>query len=399
MEENSVDVAEGQNVRDVANPLESEESFISREYGSSNELDSFCWNLPKAVSELELIAFDSQKCVSSRSLQELHAHRNGLISVGDMQDLAQRKVKTHPHLINEPLPTIRPDFVIEDFFPFFHFIYQLTDDVESVRYVARRVFAEFARDGVRYLEIRSTPRDNATSGMSKEDYMRAVVHVIKEVTNLHPPITIRFIPSTDSHSQPADALATVSLALRLLSEPTIGSYLVGLDVCGDPTRGSADNFRSSLETLRAANPPMKTTVHIGEVPTQGDEGWDVVTTIGPNRIGHGTYLQKRTKDSLVEQKIPSELDMHDVQRDMQGTFPIGHWFAINHPVVLCSDDPGIFSCPLSYEYAQAARAFRLGKRELFELSRRGFECAFVDERVKEGLREYWNQWAKGQGLI
>ena len=50
------------------------------------------------------------------------------------------------------------------FFPLFRFIYQLTDDEESVRIAALRTIDEFALDGVRYLELRTTPRENAETG-------------------------------------------------------------------------------------------------------------------------------------------------------------------------------------------------------------------------------------------
>lgn len=55
-------------------------------------------------------------------------------------------------------------YFISSFFPLFKFIYQLTDDVESVRIAARNVIDEFARDGVKYLELRSTPRKNEETG-------------------------------------------------------------------------------------------------------------------------------------------------------------------------------------------------------------------------------------------
>lgn len=40
----------------------------------------------------------------------------------------------------------------------FRFIYQLTDDEESVKVATRSVINEFAQDNVQYLELRTTPR-------------------------------------------------------------------------------------------------------------------------------------------------------------------------------------------------------------------------------------------------
>lgn len=51
-----------------------------------------------------------------------------------------------------------PTVTDHSFFLLFKFIYQLTDNEESVRFAVRSVIDEFAIDGVRYLELRSTPR-------------------------------------------------------------------------------------------------------------------------------------------------------------------------------------------------------------------------------------------------
>lgn len=50
----------------------------------------------------------------------------------------------------------------------FKFIYQLTDDEESVYIATRSVIHEFAHDGVKYLELRTTPRKTQETGEEKE---------------------------------------------------------------------------------------------------------------------------------------------------------------------------------------------------------------------------------------
>jgi adenosine deaminase len=57
--------------------------------------------------------------------------------------------------------------VLLSFFELFRFIYQLTDDEESVRIATRNVVREFAEDGVKYLELRTTPRKNPDKGEEK----------------------------------------------------------------------------------------------------------------------------------------------------------------------------------------------------------------------------------------
>ncbi|RUO95619.1 hypothetical protein BC936DRAFT_143608 [Jimgerdemannia flammicorona] len=109
--------------------------FITKHYGSLAGLHAFCVALPKA---------------------ELHAHVNGSISPETMRELVERKKEAKPHLAKFQVPEKLKD--ITDFFQIFKFIYQLTDDENSIRTVVRAVIDEFAADGVRYLELRSTPR-------------------------------------------------------------------------------------------------------------------------------------------------------------------------------------------------------------------------------------------------
>ncbi len=58
----------------------------------------------------------------------------------------------------------KKSFSFYSFFPIFNFIYQLTDDEESISYITESVIHDFKKDGVRYLELRTTPR-NGKNGM------------------------------------------------------------------------------------------------------------------------------------------------------------------------------------------------------------------------------------------
>lgn len=47
--------------------------------------------------------------------------------------------------------------------------------------VTQDVVKEFAEDNVKYLELRTTPRDVAQSGMTKCSYINAVLQAIKVI--------------------------------------------------------------------------------------------------------------------------------------------------------------------------------------------------------------------------
>ena len=51
-------------------------------------------------------------------------------------------------------------FYNDSFFSIFKFVYQLTDDDESIGYITESVILDFKKDGVQYLELRTTPRND-----------------------------------------------------------------------------------------------------------------------------------------------------------------------------------------------------------------------------------------------
>ena len=64
------------------------------------------------------------------------------------------------------------------------------------------------------------------------------------------------------------------------------------------------------------------------------------------------------------------------------------WCA-GHPVILCTDDSGVFHTSLSKEYAMAAHAFGLSQRDLWQLSEQAIAHAFLSADDKHELRQRW----------
>ena len=64
-----------------------------------------------------------------------------------------------------------------------------------------------------------------------------------------------------------------------------------------------------------------------------------------------------------------------------------------HPVILCTDDSGVFNTSLSKEYAIAMQAFGLSQEELWQLSKQAIEHTFLSEGDKAQLRQRWVQKA------
>jgi adenosine deaminase len=61
-------------------------------------------------------------------------------------------------------------------------------------------------------------------------------------------------------------------------------------------------------------------------------------------------------------------------------------YEAGHPVVLCTDDSGVFDTTLSEEYAIAGEAFKLCAADLTTMAKRAIDYAFCADDVKDRVR-------------
>uniref|UniRef100_A0A4W4HD95 Adenosine deaminase domain-containing protein n=1 Tax=Electrophorus electricus TaxID=8005 RepID=A0A4W4HD95_ELEEL len=313
--------------------------------GMETDADTFYRHLPKA---------------------ELHAHLNGSVSFATMKKLIARK----PHLnIEHSMTAISSGQrrTLEECFQMFKVIHQLVDSEEDILMVTKDVVREFATDGVKYLELRSTPREEAKSGLSKTRYVETIIEAIRQSKQDEVDIDVRFLVSVDRRNGPRVAMETVKLAEDFMLSSD--GLVLGLDLSGDPA-----------------------------VPSQKEES-EILLNLPPDRIGHGTFLHPEVggSDSLVDkvckQKIPIELCLTSNVKDQ--TVPsydkhhFQYWYDRGHPCVLCTDDKGVFCTDLSQEYQLAASIFALGPEAVWDLSHQAVQCSFAPEPLKQQLKRRW----------
>lgn len=115
---------------------------------------------------------------------------------------------------------------------------------------------EFAKDGVKYLELRSTPRKYADTDLkTKEDYVKAVLSVINQPRD---DIIVKLILSVDRRNTLEEAMETVELAIKYKNQG-----ILAVDLCGDVHAGSFDILKPAF--LKAQEHGLKITLHFCEV--------------------------------------------------------------------------------------------------------------------------------------
>ncbi|MEE6502897.1 hypothetical protein FKM82_004671 [Ascaphus truei] len=323
---------------------------------------------------------------------ELHAHLNGSISSSTMKKLMAKK----PHIQIQNGTTMidkGQKRTLEECFQMFRIIHQITDTAEDILMVTKDVIKEFAADGVKYLELRSTPRETQT-GMTKRTYVETVLEGIRQCNEEELDIDVRFLLAVDRRGGSTVAKETVKLAEEFFC--STDGLVLGLDFSGDPTVGHGRDFVETFSEARRSG--LKLALHISEIPNQEEET-KLLLGVPPDRIGHGTFLSTSSKEShdiveIVKQhQIPLELCLTS---NIKGqTVPsydqhhFGFWYNLGHPSVLCTDDKGVFGTDLSQEYQIAASTFNLSAQQVWDLSYKSINYIFASADVKSNLRDKW----------
>jgi len=260
----------------------------------------------------------------------------------------------------------------------------------------RSVLAEFLADGVRYLELRTTPRALTPPGgpvTSAEQSLRLVVSELNawNATNGHL-MPVRLIVAVDRAKHDVNAAEwIVDLTLRLRDE---GAPIVALDLCGDPNK-ITDVATLRAPFARAARHGLPCVLHFAEVPASSHSAeLEELLSWRPRRLGHAIHVPPAMRERILALGAAPELCLSC--NILAGMLPprlvdgglgspriphacrpatfvdhhFGWWWAAGGPISLGTDDVGVFGSPSSNEHHHAAQHFGLSRRDLVDLSRR-----------------------------
>ena len=328
---------------------------------------------------------------------ELHAHANGSLNDELVSRLLKKSAEStvnNNYNLSSIIIKKGEQRTMSEGFEMFKIIQELVNSQEILYNCVKEVIGDFAADGVRYLELRSTPRDVVSTGLTKRLYIETVLKAIKSYNgDATLPIDVRYLPSIDRKFSVENAYEVIKLAqeFRLSSD----NLIVGVDFSGNPYVNNAADYFDALQYAKHEN--LKLAVHLAEVDGRDAESKKLLQ-LPPDRIGHGTFLMndKSLYDPVLKLKIPIEICM--TSNIKTGTAPIDYskhhlfWWHCqkNHPCILGTDDKGIFATALSKEYQIAANAMNLTRKQLFEWSKDSIEFIFAGNETKVELKEIWN---------
>eukprot|EP01107_Rhizomastix_libera_P006678 TRINITY_DN20818_c0_g1_i1.p1 TRINITY_DN20818_c0_g1~~TRINITY_DN20818_c0_g1_i1.p1 ORF type:complete len:130 (+),score=30.74 TRINITY_DN20818_c0_g1_i1:136-525(+) len=114
----------------------------------------------------------------------------------------------------------------------------------------------------------------------------------------------------------------------------------------------------------------------------------------PQRIGHAFYLNDKLVDMMTKMRIPLECcltsGVYTNTIKNHGSHPAFITLKKNcedYPVIICTDDSGVFLSTLSDEYYQAALSYNLTKEQLIEIARCSVRYSFISGASKKAVEE------------
>ena len=319
---------------------------------------------------------------------ELHVHLGGTVRPATLVELAVSKGQQRPRIE-------RGRSTLSECFEIFRAVHDAVCTGPDIARITREAVADMAADGVRYVELRTTPRDLA-DGVSAADYVDIVVDAARRAA-AEPgrDIAVGVLVSVDRARSVAEAARNVRIAAQHAPRAAVAGTragapfagVVGVDLSGNPAAGSFAALQPVLDYARdAAGLPV--TVHTAECDRPAETR--AVLAWGPRRVGHAVCVaDPAVRAAMAASRVPVEVCLSSNLFSRSIPAPRAHPFVAaggTNPRCLCTDDPGVFATTLSREWAIAEALCALPAAELLAMSRDSLEYSFAPPAVLDHCR-------------
>jgi adenosine deaminase/aminodeoxyfutalosine deaminase len=292
---------------------------------------------------------------------ELHLHLEGSIEPETLREL-------DPAIPDDEISRLYSYTDFGAFLKAFGAIGKRLRTPEDYALVTRRLLERLAGQNVRYAEITLA----AGVVLWKGQEFGPIFDAVRDAASSSP-VEVHWI--LDAVRQFG---AEHTLAVAKLAAERVGSGVVAFGIGGDEARGPAEWFTEAFAYARSAG--LHLLAHAGE--STGPESVWAALQLGAERIGHGiaAIRDPRLIEHLRQREIPLEICITSnlvtgVVKRLED-HPVRRLYDAGVPLVLNTDDPGMFRSRLVEEYRLAARCFGFSEPELAGIAENGFRYAF-----------------------
>jgi adenosine deaminase/aminodeoxyfutalosine deaminase len=292
---------------------------------------------------------------------DLHLHLEGSIEPETLHELAPRisidEIRTRYHY---------RDF--QGFLQSFKWVTEQLKTPEDYAFVTRRLLERLESENIQYAEITLS----AGVVLRRGQQLERVYEAVRCETQLSR-IQVWWLFDAVRQFGTEAAMRVAEIAAGLVRDG-----VVGFGVGGDEARAPAALF---VDVYRFAHSKgLRLTAHAGE--TAGPESiWDALR-VGAERIGHGIRaiedraLVRYLRDHAIPLEVCVSSNLATGVVNAIEAHPLRCLFDAGVPIVLGTDDPGMFGTSLTREYELASEAFGFSEAELHQLSENSFRYAF-----------------------
>jgi len=239
---------------------------------------------------------------------------------------------------------------------------------EDYALVTRRLLETLHKQNVLYAEITLS----AGVVLWKKQEFGPIFEVVRREA-ARSPVDVRWNLDAIRHFGAEHAMQVAELAVGYVDDGVV-SFGIG----GDEERGPAGLFTEVYRFARAKG--LHLTAHAGE--TMGPESVWGALRLGAERIGHGIRavddpaLMRHLRDEEIPLEICISSNVATGAVPSLAAHPVKRLYDAGVPIILNTDDPGLFGTTLEKEYDLAAREFGFSESELAQVAENGFRYAF-----------------------
>ncbi|HEX9122676.1 MAG TPA: adenosine deaminase [Actinomycetota bacterium] len=330
------------------------------------------------------------RALSALPKVDLHVHLEGSMRPSTVVELASRAGVELPEGLRDGRYGFRD---------FRHFIDEWVAGLQCLcapadfRRIAYELCEDEAAQGVRYAEVSFSLPEH---GPRLDDWDGPVLGVLQGFADGERDFGIVCRPLVDLvRGLPMElSRAALESAVRHRADGVIGVGLGGDE--RHPPEAYAELFH------RATDAGLHSLPHAGE--TAGPASIrGALDSLRAERLGHGIRCleDERLVTELRDRRIPLEVCptsnvMTRVVRSM-GAHPLPRLLDAGLVVTLNSDDPSMFSSPLTGEYELVRETFGLDDEVLGAIARNGVRASFADDALKADIEQGIDGWLATAG--
>jgi aminodeoxyfutalosine deaminase len=300
------------------------------------------------------------------SLTELHLHLEGTVDRDTVMLL-------DPTLTRAEVDSVWAFSDFAGFISCFKFIAGRLRGPEDYALVTRRMMQSLSGQGVTYAEVTLAAGVILWRGLEFAAVWRAIREAQREAA-AEWPVEIWWNLDAIRQFGAEHVMETARLAAEY-----VGDGAISFGIGGDEVAGPAMQFRDAYRYAKDAG--LHLTAHAGE--TDGPDSIRAALEIGAERIGHGIRavddpeLVRRLRDERIPLEVCISSNVKTGAVASLEAHPVRRLFDAEVPLMLNTDDPGVFESSLAEEYAIARRVFGFSGDELAYMERTATRVRFA----------------------